>query len=133
MIFVFPITIPPNTPQTAPIVTSLQLTAGTITQVSIQVPSGVLALASIALFNGLYQLFPSNPESAFATSNETITWIDQEEISQPPYALTAKAWNTDSVNAHTLTVRIVMLPPAAVQNLAAEVAALLSQGTTAEQ
>jgi hypothetical protein len=125
VIFVFPITIPPSTPQANPVITSLQLTAGTITDVEIQVPSGVVALAHIQLRVGLHQLFPSNPEADFATSNETIDWTEDIAMDQPPYQMTAWAWNADTTFPHTLTVRVVMQPPAAGASLAAEVASLL--------
>jgi hypothetical protein len=132
VIFVFPITIPANTPQANPIITPLQLTAGTITDMEIQVPSGVVALAHIQLKAGLYQLFPSNPEASFATSNETIDWTEEIHLDQPPYQLVAWGWNDDTSFAHTLTVRVVMQRTAALNTLAAEVASLLgSAGSVA--
>jgi hypothetical protein len=132
VIFVFPITIPANTPQTNPIITTLQLTAGTITDMEIQVPSGVVALAHIQLRVGLHQLFPSNPEADFATSNETIDWTEDIAMDQPPYQMTAWGWNTDTSFPHTLTVRVVMQRLATSNTLAAEVASLLgSAGSVA--
>jgi hypothetical protein len=125
MIFVFPVTIPKNTPPAAPVLQTLQLTAGTITHMEIQYPSGVLALAHCQIKAGLHQLFPSNPEASFATSSETIDWSEEIAVDQPPYQLTFVGWNADTAYDHTLTVRVEMAPPTAANTLAAEVAALL--------
>jgi hypothetical protein len=108
MIFVFPITTPPNTPATAPLVTTMNLTAGTITKMDIQYPLGVSGLAHIQISYGLNQIFPNNPDGSFATSNETITWEEDFDLTGPPYSLFATTWNLDPNWPHTITVRIVM-------------------------
>src|SRR2546428_5920651 len=125
MIFAFPITIPASTPQTAPLRTTLTLVPGTITELQIQVPSGVIALANILLKHGLNQIAPVNADKSFATSNETIIWKEDLVLDQPPYELVAEAWNTDTANDHTLTVRVVITPLKPEPDLAAEIAALL--------
>src|ERR1700758_3700886 len=108
MIFVFPLTIAPSPPQTSPLVSTLQLTAGRIRRVNVQFPSGVVGLAFVSLFLGLYQIFPSNSDAAFTSSGETVWWDDDFDLSQPPFQLTAKGWNNDVVNSHTITVRIAI-------------------------
>jgi len=126
VIFIFPIKTPKSTPQSAPLITPLQLASGTITRVEMQFPLGVSALANIQLNLGLWQIFPSNQDSAFATSNETIGWDEDYDLDQPPYQLVATSWNNDPNWDHTITVRIVMTPIDTTQiALANEIAALL--------
>lgn len=125
MIYVFPITIPKNTPQSTPLNTTLELSPGRITQVHVQYPSGVVALAHIQIFHTGFQVFPTNPDGSFATSDETITWDDDVLLDKGVYSLLAVAWNTDASFDHTITVRIIMERLAGNGNLAAEVAELL--------
>jgi len=114
MLYVFPITIPANTPQSAPTKTLLPLTAGTITHVMIQFPSGPVGLAHVFIRNGLNQVWPANPEAYFTSDDETIPWAEEYEMDTPPYQLQAYAWNTDDTYPHTITIR-VELTPAAVE------------------
>ncbi len=129
MIFVYPVLVPANTPEYAPVVQQLGLAAGTISLVMLQFPSGVNALAHITLSNGLHQLFPTNQDGDFATGAETIVWDESEDLTQPPFGLTAIAWNEDTVYDHTITVRIVMQPLQEVIDTTGEIAKLLSQGS----
>ena len=131
MIFVQPVTIPANTPATAPLVTTMNLAAGRITLMAIQFPSGVNALAHVQVWRGLHQLFPTNQDGDFATGAETIVWDEDETIDQPPLSLTIYAWNADTVYSHTITVRAAMSPLAAPPDLAQQVALLLAPGTPA--
>ncbi|MDE2469233.1 MAG: hypothetical protein KGL35_10950 [Bradyrhizobium sp.] len=130
MIFVFPVTIPANTPQTAPVVQQLQLTAGKITRLNVQFPSGVVALAHVQLSVGLHQLYPTNPDADFATSNETITWDEDLDLDTGSNVLTVTGWNTDTVYQHTITIRVMMELHETVTDLAAEIAQLLLPHTT---
>jgi len=127
MIFVFPITTPPNTPQSAPLVTTLQLSGGIITEGQLQFPGGVLALCHISIFYGLFQLWPSNQDGTFATNDETILWSDDYPLLQPPFVLTAETWNDDDTYPHTITVRIVISPADQGQTLADQIANTLLQ------
>jgi len=129
MIFVYAITTPANTPASAPLITTLLLDAGTITRIDLQFPLGVSAVAHIQLSQGLNQVFPTNPDGAFATSNETITWNEDYDLDQPPYRLTATTWNTSSTYSHTITVRIVMTPAAQPgSDLKSQIESLLGVG-----
>lgn len=130
MIFVYAITTPANTPQSAPVVTNMELDAGQITHVDIQYPLGVSALANIQITDGLHQVFPTNSDGAFATSAETIGWNDDYLLNQPPYSLTAYSWNLDPLWPHTITVRFeIKALPKPTPDLAAEILSLLQGGT----
>lgn len=130
MFYAFAITVPQSTPQSNPVKQILQLAAGTITQVQVHFPSGCVGLVFVQLSNGLNQLFPSNAEGALSSDNESIAWTDAIDVTQAPNALTFAGWNTDTANAHTITVRIGLEPGSKPIDLAAEISQLLaSQGT----
>jgi hypothetical protein len=112
VIFIFPITTPASTPATAKLSTTLPLTAGKITGVGIQFPPGLCGFAHIAINQGLHQLYPANAEAAFATSEETINFAEDLDLEASECALTAYTWNEDNTYAHTITVRITLMPAA---------------------
>jgi hypothetical protein len=124
--FVFPITIPANTPSTSPVIVTMSLTNGTVTKVDVQFPGGVIALAHVTITNGLYQVFPSNQDADFATNDETITWPENLVIDQPPFGLQVNGWNDDDTYQHTITVRVVMQPAGTGSHTLQEIQALLN-------
>lgn len=125
MIYVQPLLIPANTAKIAPVNLPMQLGPGKITKVDVQVPSGVNALAHLQINYGLHQLWPSSDGSDFATGNETISWNEDVDFLQPPFALQLVGWNTDTIYDHTITVRVVVAPVARATNIQDEIAALL--------
>ena len=126
MIYVYPISIPPNTNQYSPLVQDLQLSAGKVTQVQIQYPSGVSGLAHVQLAIGLWQIYPTNPDGSFTTSAETIIWDEDFDIDTGSNILRAICWNDDTVNSHTVTVRVVIQSQGDTSQLADQIAALIN-------
>jgi hypothetical protein len=132
MIFVFPITIPANTPETAKQKTILPLARGRVTRVMIEFPAGHVGLTHLYIRRGLFQVWPANPEVNFKSSNETIIWDEDYALSTPPLQLEAYAWNEDDTYEHTITVRIVLEPAKAAVDILDELRTLLtSQEATA--
>jgi len=125
MFYVFPITIPANTPATAKTKTTLKLTAGRITRVMLEFPAGHVGLTHIHVNSGLHQLYPTNPDANFSSSNETIDFAEDLSMDIPPFTLQAYAWNLDDTYEHTITLRIELESLKAGRSLAEEVAALL--------
>lgn len=126
MFYAFAVTIPYNTPQTAPVVTPLQLTAGTITQVQVHFPSGCVGLVFVQLSVGLHQLYPANAEGALSSDNESVSWTDSIDLTATPNVLTFTGWNTDTANPHTITIRLGLEPGSTPIDLAAEISQLLA-------
>ena len=127
MIFVEALTIPANTPKTAPIIATIPIIQGTITLVSVQFPPGVNALAHVKVLWGLYQLFPSNEQGDFATGGETVVWDETIDITTEPLQLVMQGWNLDDTYDHTITLRVVMKPATNQQSTAQVLAALQGQ------
>jgi hypothetical protein len=127
MIFDTHIPTPANTAKLSPLTTIIPIVKGTITQMFVQFPPGVNALAHLKLLWGLYQLFPSNEQGDFSTGAETIVWDEDIVIDHDPAQLTAITWNEDDTYQHTITVRIVISPQAPGHNIN-DVIAALGQG-----
>jgi hypothetical protein len=111
MIFIFAIDTPANTPATHKVGTNLQLSAGKITEVHLQFPPGLDGLAHISINDGLHQLWPTNPEADFCTSEDVIIFAEDIDIGPDSNSLTAYTWNLDDTYDHTITVRIVVATP----------------------
>ena len=132
MIFVFPVTTPANTAESAKQKTALKLTAGHINFVELHFPPGVNALAHLSINYGLYQLFPSNQDADFSSGSETIDWIEDIELDQPPFEFVAYSWNDDDTYEHTITVRISITTGKGGQSLQDQIAALLLTQTAGQ-
>ena len=117
MIYVFPLLIPANTPETAKQRTVLALARGRITRVMIEFPAGHVGLTHLYIRRGLHQVWPANPEVNFKSSNETILWDEDYSLETAPHQLDAYAWNEDDTYEHTITVRIVLEPAQATVSL----------------
>jgi len=125
MIYVFPLIIPASTPASAPLIVPCQLSSGTIVAGQFQFPGGPLGLAHVYVRNGLNQVWPANPEQDFATDNETIEWEDEYPLLNPPFQLQAYGYNLDTLNPHTITLRVVILPQVSPSQIASQVQLLL--------
>ncbi len=128
MFYVFPITTPANTPESAKIKTILQLARGKITQVQVHFPSGHLGLTHIGINRGLHQFYPTNPEATFSSSGEAIVFAEDFELTADPLQLEAYTWNLDDTFAHLITVRVELQPLAEKKSLADDIKALLGLG-----
>jgi len=104
--YVFPITIPAGTLESAKTKTTLKLTAGRITRVHLEFPAGHMGLTHIHINVGLHQLYPTNPDADFSSSNETISFVEDLLLDRPPFEVQAHAWNLDDTYEHTITVRL---------------------------
>ena len=128
MFYVFPLTIPASTPETAKQITTLELARGTVRRVNVEFPAGHVGLTHLFLRRGLYQVWPSNPEANFKSSNETISWDDDNKLDTQPYRFVAYAWNDDDTYEHTITVRLQLEPLAVTTSVFEEIKSLLSWG-----
>lgn len=110
----YQIDVPPNTPESAPVVTVLPLDAGVITHVDILFPPGLAGLVHVALKRALHQAYPLEPSTYYASDDEVIQIDDLLELEGPPYQLEAHAWSEDDTYTQPVIVRINVLPRDAV-------------------
>ncbi len=110
MFFSYPLTIPANTPITAQAEDLVRVTHGVLYRLEIAFPAGCAGLAHLAILRGSFQVFPLNPGGYFAANKYTIPIDTYYEIFTAPYSLKLIGYNEDTDNAHTITVRLGMLP-----------------------
>lgn len=128
MFFVYPSTIPANAPASPTQFTLAQVSPGTVKKVEIQFPSGCAGLVSVWILRGLTQVWPLNPDKQFIADGETISFDEDYPMLQGPFEFRIFFANLDDTYAHTVTVRLQITPPSALQSLSAEIAALLKGG-----
>lgn len=131
MFYVFAITTPANTAETAKLKTTLYLTRGKITQVQVHFPSGQVGLTHISVNRGLHQFLPTNAEAKFSSSGETISIAEDFLLDTAPFQLEAYTWNEDATYDHTITVRVQLEALPEQRSLVAEIKALLGLGQEA--
>lgn len=102
------LTIPPNTPATAPITLDVPLVPGTVHQVDIQFPTGCAGLAHTVAVRGAHQVWPSNAEGNFHADGYVISWQDEYDLDAAPFLLRLFGWNLDDTYAHTVTWRFAL-------------------------
>ncbi len=108
MIYAYDITTPANTAQSTPVRTPLKVTKGLVYQVEIEFPPGPLGLCHVSIFDGGYQVWPSNPDFDFHGDNGMIVFPDTYLKLAEPYEFTAITWNEDDTYDHQIHIRMGM-------------------------
>jgi hypothetical protein len=86
--------------------TVLNVTRGLVYKVEFSFPSGSAGLMGVAVFDGLFQLWPSTVGEFFASDGETIAFDDMYLKEAAPYQLDIYTYNTDDTHSHLVAVRI---------------------------
>jgi hypothetical protein len=104
------ITIPAATAETSPTEVELKLTAGIIHTVELDFPHGCAHEARLRLFHQEHQLFPTNPSGYHASDGHVIVIRDHFHMKSAPYTLEIRGYSPDGSYAHTIRVRVGVLP-----------------------
>lgn len=110
MFYDYTLTVPANTAKTAPVRTTMKLTAGVIHRVEIQFPPGCLASTHIYIMQGGHRLWPTNPDGDFASDSQTIQIDEHYELKEGEVDLTLYGWSDAEDYEHEVSVRIGILP-----------------------
>lgn len=111
MFYDFSVPIPANTPESAPVLVTAALTAGVIHRLEIEFPAGCAGLVHVAIRQAIHQLWPGNDAGSFSSDDHVIAFDEHYVLEQPPLELELVGWNLDDTYAHTIPVRIGVLPP----------------------
>lgn len=106
MIYVVDITTPANTAKTALKKTRIHLTNGLVYKVEFYFPSGSQGLMGVAVFDGLFQVWPSNIGEFFIGSDVNISFEDLYLKSSAPFEFQCYTYNEDDIYDHLVVVRI---------------------------
>ncbi len=86
--------------------TVLQVTKGLVYKVEFYFPSGSAGLAGVAVFDGLYQCWPSTVGEFFIGESQTISFDDLYLKEAAPYTFQILTYNLDDTHSHAIGVRI---------------------------
>lgn len=106
MIYTANITTPKDTQQTALKKTTLNVTKGLVYKVEFYFPSGPAGLMGVAVFDGLFQVWPSSVGEFFVSDDETISFDDMYLKEAGPYEFQCYTYNEDDTYAHSVSVRV---------------------------
>ncbi len=101
---------PKNTPKTAMIETVMHVHPGRVRQLGIEFPLGCKKLCHVKIFYWERQLWPTDPDTDFASDGLYLVYPEDTLLSDPPYEFVIKTWNTDDTYPHTPIVRMAILP-----------------------
>ena len=110
MLFEASITIPKETPSTAPEEKILRIAHGIISKIMVRPRPGHAALAHCVILHHEHQIAPSTENMDFAGDAFPIDWEEYYEVYQPPYELKIKGWNEDDTYEHTFDIFVAVLP-----------------------
>ena len=126
MFYDFSITVPANTPESAPVEQILPLTAGVIQRVSIQFPTGTYALVHVCLFYHEHQVWPTNPDGSFNADGYPLEWDESFPLDVEPFELKAKLWNDADTYDYDINIRFSVLRTEDVEKQSGVITALKS-------
>uniref|UniRef100_A0A6M3Y0V2 Uncharacterized protein n=1 Tax=viral metagenome TaxID=1070528 RepID=A0A6M3Y0V2_9ZZZZ len=106
MIYTATITTSKNTALAALKHTVLNVTKGLVYKVEFYFPSGSAGLMGLAVFDGLFQLWPSTVGEFFASDDETISFDDMYLKEAAPYQLDIYTYNLDDTYDHQAQARV---------------------------
>lgn len=109
MIYVADIVTASGVTQSEPDVFMLHITRGIVYQISVYIPPGCAGLCGVAVFDGNYQIWPTNPEVYFTGDNVYISFPDSYFKLTPPYIFTIKTYNIDETYSHSVKIHIGIL------------------------
>lgn len=83
---------------------------GVLTDVVIHFPAGCFALVHVGAYDGLHQVFPTNPNGKYALDDYTLHIEDEYEMESGKSKLILKGWNEDEEFDHTIKVSFRIVP-----------------------
>lgn len=108
MFYEFALTVPPNTPATAPLEREVSLALGEITWWGIQFPSGCVGLVHVFVRDELNQVIPRNTDGNVSADNARVETFDSIALRDEPSTLRIGGWNDDDAYPHTITFRFAV-------------------------
>ena len=106
MIYTANITTTANTAKTNLKRTRLVVTKGLVYQFELYLPAGSAGLMGVAVFDGLFQVWPSSVGKFFIGEDHLISYPDMYLKEAEPFEFQIYSYNEDTDNKHFASVRI---------------------------
>jgi len=108
--YVTEITVPPQTPESAPLEFPLPAADGVISHVEIEFEKWCAYYLHLRIFYHEQQVYPLSLDEWYEADGETIKFDDYFDLNSEPFVLKVRAWNGDDSYEWTARVRITVLP-----------------------
>ena len=86
--------------------TPLEVTKGLVYKVEFYFPPGSAGLMGLAVFDGLFQVWPSTVGEFFVSDDETISFDDMFLMESEPFEFQCYTYNLDDTYDHLVGVRV---------------------------
>lgn len=106
MIYVANITTPKDTAKTDLMKTVIRVTSGLVYKVEFYFPAGSAGLMGVAVFDGMYQVWPSSVGEFFIGEDQMISFDDMYLKDAAPFEFQCYTYNIDDTYEHAVAVRI---------------------------
>jgi len=110
MRYLLALTIPANTPATAPVEDTLAVAHGTLIQAVIQIPPGSAGLAGVRILRYRDPIVPATPQAWITGDGDVFPIPESRPIHEAPYELIVQGYNLDDLYEHTITVHVDVMP-----------------------
>jgi len=100
------LTIPANTPEDAPVEKKLEIEGAVLDRIHTLIPAGHCALARLAIFYGIKQLFPYETGTWLRGDDESFSLRLNWPLPELTTTITLKGWNEDTIYDHTFYLRL---------------------------
>ena len=108
MLYQRSLTIPANTPESSPVSATLKLTVGTITRMEVEFPAGCVYQVGARVRDKGWQVMPWTRDEWLNSENYVVFCDAPYPLASAPYVLTLIGYNEDTVNDHTLQLRVTL-------------------------
>ncbi|GAH85387.1 unnamed protein product [marine sediment metagenome] len=117
MLFTKDIEVTANKLASSPKEEIITIAHGIITWLSVTFPSGCNGMVHCVVLHHEHQIAPSTEGMTMKGNRTPIEWNEFYESYQPPYELKARLWSPGTGYAHTVTIRVAVLPKSVVAPL----------------
>jgi len=104
------LTIPANTPLTAPVATRARVPRGVITEIRLDFPSGCAGFAYVRLFALDKQIYPSNLGAYYRGDGIVYLISDHYPLTEYVQEVRLEGYNLDDTYPHTVTLGLTVAP-----------------------
>jgi len=105
-LYVVELEIPADTPEDSPVEVTETIEGAVLDKIHFLIPVGHAALARMAIFYGIEQVFPERAGTWLRGDGETFTVRLNWPLPEPKTKLTFRGWNEDDTNPHTFYMRL---------------------------
>lgn len=110
MRYIYELTVPANTPATAPTESEKSLVTGKLKQVEIAFPPGPASLVKVIIVHGMLQISPANPDGYHAWDDYTEVFSMDYPLSDPAPVIKLVGWSPGTTFQHKITFRFDIVP-----------------------